>query len=661
MKEEPKTPLLRVLMIVLLFSLASCGGGSSGSSSGSAAPRAVTTVGAGSVTGTGAAGSAIANATVSLIDSKGATATGATDANGNFTISGTSGLTPPFLLSITSGTTTFYSISADGNTTTTININPLTDLIIRSWYIAQGTTVEAAFANPAANPPPAPSLVNTICSLTVDIVADWLRQQSVNTAGFNPISTPFTANHTGFDKVLDMIGSSYAVDQSGRTISLTITDSAANISKTSTITITPAGGSTNGSITVSTTSNTGDSSPQTMATLVPTAAQAAVLSGIITTFSNLANTANQKGASITASDLTPYVDPDFQYNGWTADQYKTSLAANIAGMGASYSFNGLVQLNSWDAANAIADVTAYLATTKDGVTAMQPMEDYFKQVNGTWLMTGNHRVAAAYALAEADYIPPGQVGGEYTYANRLTLEVDDPTGNTQSATVTGPGLAAGGFALSVSCSAVAADCNGGACPSCDDGYTQKSFVLDFGSWPTLPATYVFTLNTANSGSYTYQSTVGPAYGYNAAGTTPIPADYPIMTLTPTPTWNEILNGTTITGTVYVPIWESNPKAPQFAYGGPSGTLSGTKIEGVWNSVFPVPGQTNTFTITAPAATVTANSGGVYTINFGGQNGLQVSSARFSYYANYGNADMDNDAGEDAGSTGGTVTVTPVAE
>ena len=80
------------LLCFMAVSLIACGGGSDRASSGST----------GGVSGVAASGKAIANAAVTLVDSKGKTASGTTGADGSFTIS-SAGLTPPFMLKVVAG------------------------------------------------------------------------------------------------------------------------------------------------------------------------------------------------------------------------------------------------------------------------------------------------------------------------------------------------------------------------------------------------------------------------------------------------------------------------------------------------------------------------------------------------------------------------------
>ena len=66
-------------------------------------------------------------------------------------------------------------MSADPNANTTINVTPLTDMIVRSWYTVQGTTVNTAFTSPGTYSPPTPTDVKVISSVVLSIVQGWLQ------------------------------------------------------------------------------------------------------------------------------------------------------------------------------------------------------------------------------------------------------------------------------------------------------------------------------------------------------------------------------------------------------------------------------------------------------------------------------------------------------
>src|SRR5262245_60504306 len=117
------------------------------------------------VRGTASLGAAIAGAAVTLVDFAGNVRTGTTASDGSFGFS-TGGLTPPFLVKVVTATdsgefpagTTLYSVSALPNPSQRINVHVLTDVMVRSFYSAQGINVNNAFTSPTgANAPPSPN------------------------------------------------------------------------------------------------------------------------------------------------------------------------------------------------------------------------------------------------------------------------------------------------------------------------------------------------------------------------------------------------------------------------------------------------------------------------------------------------------------------------
>ncbi|MDE2070203.1 MAG: hypothetical protein KGJ04_02920, partial [Gammaproteobacteria bacterium] len=152
--------------------------------------------------GTMAIGRAVPGAVVSLKDSQGQPVVAMTDGNGRFQIA-TSGLVAGFLLKgeDNQGHVLFSFAANPGN----MNITPLTDLMVRIWYQAHGTTAEAAFANPAAHPVPPAAQLAALNQALVGLMASALGSQGLDPAKFNLIATPFNANGAGFDSVLDKI------------------------------------------------------------------------------------------------------------------------------------------------------------------------------------------------------------------------------------------------------------------------------------------------------------------------------------------------------------------------------------------------------------------------------------------------------------------------
>ena len=186
------------IFLVLLFSaiVASCGGGGGGTGAEGTPPVTQT------ITGTAAKGLAIASTTVTIRDVNGKTTAGITGANGSYIVN-VSGMALPFLMQVPAGTTSPSYLYSVATATGTANIHPFTDLIIRNWYAANGMDVDAAFAGPPPLKLPSTAEINTIELVVRNILSTWLANVGLSSSTFNLITTPFPANSSGFDKVLD--------------------------------------------------------------------------------------------------------------------------------------------------------------------------------------------------------------------------------------------------------------------------------------------------------------------------------------------------------------------------------------------------------------------------------------------------------------------------
>jgi hypothetical protein len=187
--------------------LTGCGGGGGSTA---AAPAAGTLL-----TGTAATGLPIVGGTVFAIDKNGTKfpATATTSANGAYTINVAGGVAP-FILVVTGTTATglpvnLTSIAATNNQT--VNITPLTDLIVSSASGQVAGQTLATLCTPVANVTPAgctaaltaatngTNLTQAITNVT-NLVAP------VNGANLNPLTTAFVGgSHTGMDATLDSI------------------------------------------------------------------------------------------------------------------------------------------------------------------------------------------------------------------------------------------------------------------------------------------------------------------------------------------------------------------------------------------------------------------------------------------------------------------------
>lgn len=207
--------LQNVIILSIGLFLVACGGGGGGGT-----PPGAT---AQTISGTAAAGAPLISASITVKDAVGATKSGATGSDGKYSIDVT-GLTPPFLLKVVSGANTLYSVASAAGTT---NIHPFTDLIIRNYYKVKGSDVDTVFGG--VGPPaliPTAAEITTIADVTENILTAWLSQVGLNPTTFNLIGTPFNADGTGFDKVLD--NNKLTIDASGQ-VTLTTKDPATGI------------------------------------------------------------------------------------------------------------------------------------------------------------------------------------------------------------------------------------------------------------------------------------------------------------------------------------------------------------------------------------------------------------------------------------------------
>lgn len=211
---SPKTALLAATFVAVL---AACqgGGGGSGDSGGSTTPTPTPTETATKITGTVAAGTAIANATVVLkawdANGNSVTAKGVlTDSLGNYAINLTTAYKPPYLVEVTGivagQTRSYHSLAFDelnaSRTSTNINVTPLTEVIYANVV---GNLPQLAFASPVlANydrNTATTAEFNLRNSLYNFLVAAGISRPD----NIDLIRTGFSANHTGMDKALDLL------------------------------------------------------------------------------------------------------------------------------------------------------------------------------------------------------------------------------------------------------------------------------------------------------------------------------------------------------------------------------------------------------------------------------------------------------------------------
>jgi hypothetical protein len=149
------------------------------------------------VAGTAAQGAPLAGASVSLRDARGQYAAASADAAGHFEIP-VAGMTAPFLLKVaTPDGKLLYGSAADLGVA---NLDPYSDLLVRDWYAAHGADVDAAFAG--QGPLPSAQGLALMDKTLSGMLEDAFTAAGVRTH-FSLLSSPFKADHTGFDGLLD--------------------------------------------------------------------------------------------------------------------------------------------------------------------------------------------------------------------------------------------------------------------------------------------------------------------------------------------------------------------------------------------------------------------------------------------------------------------------
>ncbi|HEY3859344.1 MAG TPA: Ig-like domain-containing protein [Gammaproteobacteria bacterium] len=152
------------------------------------------------VMGTAATGHALAGALITLKDADGKSQSTVSGDDGRFSFS-TAGLKAPFLMEADDGRgrVLFGTAAADGGA----NIDTATDLMVRSWYMAHGSTPEAAFADMAGHPAPDAKSLSILDKQFTGLLGSALTTEGLDSPHFSLVSTAFNADGTGFDAVLD--------------------------------------------------------------------------------------------------------------------------------------------------------------------------------------------------------------------------------------------------------------------------------------------------------------------------------------------------------------------------------------------------------------------------------------------------------------------------
>lgn len=356
----------RMALAALVLLGPACGGGGGGSSS----PPP------GGLSGTAATGAAVGSAAVTVVGANGATVGTTTAADGTFTVS-LSGLTAPFLVRVALGGGGFlYSV---GSAAGTVNITPFTDLIVRDYYQVQTLNVDTEFLAPTVAPP-GPAEIEIIKNVVKSIVSGWLIQAGLDPATFDLISTPFLADGSGFDGILDLT----VVTQPSPTTTHVVIDDGTTNQATDVVTDSV----TSGLRADTTTVDGSGTSTSTSGTIIPTPASSALQSAIEDVNALLAqvrNKVNNRGNQLNASDLTSFAATGLLDDGHNRTQWTGIMAGDLRG--ATLSSFVVSSVVSFD------DTTDPASPVLNAFTNQMDTATQFVKIGNSWLMNGNRQLA----------------------------------------------------------------------------------------------------------------------------------------------------------------------------------------------------------------------------------------------------------------------------
>ena len=345
-----KTEIFYSLAVLLtIFLIAGCGGGKAGTST----PAQSTTI-----SGVAAAGWPLTG-NVTIKDSKGATTSTTSDVSGIYSID-VAGMTAPFVLMV-SGTIagvpiTIYSGATQADIGGSINITPLTDLIISnvageisSSYYSSGNFSNLTADNLNAQDVKLQAVLQPVSSGIPGFPASSIDLLRTST---------FLTNNTGLDALLDLL----TITDNPTTNSATIT----NVTNQQTVDV---------NFTTQTYTNT-------FSTSTTTSQSVSDISSIITFFDTLSELFSTTLPSATNSTLLSLFDlTTFLNNGQNLSAYLAALTSSSANIGLT--LNGLSIL----ALDPVAGTATVNFTTNTSGTTTQTMK--FILVNGSWLAEGN--------------------------------------------------------------------------------------------------------------------------------------------------------------------------------------------------------------------------------------------------------------------------------
>lgn len=423
-----------LLTIALLIGLVACGGGGGGG--GGSAVDTSTSSSAAAISGTAAFGAPITNSmngVVTLKDSSSPALTSvtSTDASGrySFTKSQIQGFTAPFLIEVAyslAGTTYYLhsAVTAQDLTggTATINVTPLTDLVIANLAgdIAQNVFNSGAFSS-----------LLTPAALAAGVLALDLQLQPVLTqlglsATLDLLHQSFNANGVGLDSLLDSVHVS--IDPATRNVVLT--------------------NKLNGASTSSTLG-----SPSSTPLSATGGASVTDLQGIAATFNAFSQVMATNPAAASPTLLAFFDKTNFMDQGRDLSSFLQNIVGSPVVSGGGLSFANISLSSTPGYVSLPAGVTssykARFTVTQNTVPNSQHEFIVYKSGTGAWLILGNQLKAKVdFSAFEGNNNGNLCTGLQLNVADRGGFKGSNNVSiSANYAVVTGPGLPSAGALL----------------------------------------------------------------------------------------------------------------------------------------------------------------------------------------------------------------------
>ena len=195
-----------------LLLLSGCGGGASPSASETPVsvppPSVVVTPPVTTLAGTVAVGAPMLNATVTVKDANGTTRSATASSDGSYSGLSIAGMVPPFSVQacglVDGNYTCFHAVVTKPGVA---NVTPLTNATVA---LALGSDPAGVFAATGATTPPAAAEIDAQTAKLKAALANLLAKAGLTNVDF--ATTPFAADRTGVDKLLDSIKVSAGID-----------------------------------------------------------------------------------------------------------------------------------------------------------------------------------------------------------------------------------------------------------------------------------------------------------------------------------------------------------------------------------------------------------------------------------------------------------------